>query len=885
MKVLSSLVLLSLIIIAATLLLLSGSSSNSTYSEFQSSFPVDITRSWLGPEYWANPLQDWQLNKGRIECNVSGGNRNVFLLTHELGEDAGDFNMSVLLGIVETDSEELEEGWIGFKIGIRGEFDDYRDSAVRGEGFRVGMTTDGQLFIGAVDSSKKKISPPFDFIRLELIVHPDVENYKISLSAFDKQDVLLSQTEEKAISDDWIFGGVALVCSREKLMAVPDTRTTIGYPDWGISPHTQRGGNVRFWFSDWKLTGSKVKTFPDRKFGPILFVQHTLSNKILKITAQMAPVSENESQIVILQVQKNNNWKNVGEAEIDKLSRTASFRVEDWDTSKDTPYRVKYEFLTKNAEKEKCYYTGTIRKVPWKKEEIVVAGFTGNNDLGFPNTDIYKQIEYHNPDILFFSGDQIYEGVAGYGVQRKPMDKACLDYLRKWYLYGWAYGELMKDRPVVAIPDDHDVYHGNIWGCNGKATPPGLVGSEAQDEGGYKMPAEWINVVQRTQTSHLPDPYDPTPIKQNIGVYYCAMNYAGLSVAILEDRKFKSAPKALLPEAQIHNGWAQNRDFDEKKNSDVKTAKLLGDRQLKFLHEWTTDWSNKAWMKVVFSQTIFANVATLPREDSFHDRVVPRLRIMEQGEYAPDDVPVSDMDSNGWPQTARNKALRMMRRAFAFHLAGDQHLGSTIQYGVDDWYDAGFAFCVPAISNVWPRRWYPSKPGLNRLPNSPKYTGDFEDGFGNKMTVFAVSNPVYTGKKPAKLYDRATGYGIVRFNRTTKNIILECWPRQANPASDAQYPGWPITINMEDNYGRKPAAHLPTLIIAGITDPVIQVVNEKNSEIVYTLRIKGNRYQPKVFENGEYTVRIGELGTGKEKVLKNVLANSINNIDEIKVNF
>ena len=226
-----------------------------------------------------------------------------------------------------------------------------------------------------------------------------------------------------------------------------------------------------------------------------------------------------------------------------------------------------------------------------------------------------------------------------------------------------------------------------------------------------------------------------------------------------------------------------------------------------------------------------------------------------------------------------------MRRAFAFHLAGDQHLGSTIQYGVDDWYDAGFAFCVPAISNVWPRRWYPSKPGLNRLPNSPKYTGDFEDGFGNKMTVFAVSNPVYTGKKPAKLYDRATGYGIVRFNRNSKNIILECWPRQANPASDAQYPGWPITINMEDNYGRKPAAHLPTLIIAGITDPVIQVVNEKNSEIVYTLRIKGNRYQPKVFENGEYTVRIGELGTGKEKVLKNVLANSINNIDEIKVNF
>ncbi|MCP4415953.1 MAG: twin-arginine translocation pathway signal protein, partial [Chloroflexi bacterium] len=327
------------------------------------------------------------------------------------------------------------------------------------------------------------------------------------------------------------------------------------------------------------------------------------------------------------------------------------------------------------------------------KEEIIVAGFTGNNDLGFPNNELVEAVKYHNPDVLFFSGDQIYEGVGGYGTQTNSIEKISLDYLRKWYLYGWAYGDLMRDRPTIAIPDDHDVYHGNIWGAGGIATPPGKRGAEAQDAGGYKFFAEWVNVVQRTQTSHLPDPYDPAPVEQGIDVYFCDMNYAGISFAVIEDRKFKSAPKIILPKAKVHNGWAQNRKFDAAKEGDVAGALLLGERQLKFLDDWSADWTNKTWMKVVLSQTIFANVATLPKEKSSSDAVVPSLKIFKTGEYPPDDVPVQDMDSNGWPQTGRNKALRAIRKGFAFHLAGDQHLGSFVQYGVDQWHDAGFAFC------------------------------------------------------------------------------------------------------------------------------------------------------------------------------------------------
>jgi len=843
-------------------------------NSFQSAWSKDITRIWIGPEYWANPLQDWQLKNGRIECVTSGGDRNVYLLTHELNNKPGFFRMSVRIGQL-VGSGKLDEGWVGFKIGVRGEFNDYRDNAVHGKGLIAGMTTNGQLFIGSLEGADKVISAPFQNIRLEILAKLSDGKYDVTLTAYDKKEKKLSQVERKSLDPDWFYGGVALVCSRGEIQVTPNKRPAIDDGNWGFGsrPETSRGGNVRFWFADWRLTGTKVAAFPEHSFGPILFAQYTLSNGILKMTAQMPPISSKDAQTLNFQIMKDKkNWQTVSESKIDKMARTATFRIENWDKSKDTKYRLVYGPYYSGANRKKDYYEGVIRREPLDKEEIVLAAFTGNNDLGFPNNDIVQYVKYHNPDLLYFSGDQIYEVVGGFGVQRKPVEKAVIDYLRKWYLYGWAYRDLMRNRPTISIPDDHDVYHGNLWGAGGKATPPGLQGDDAQDAGGYKMPPEWVNMVQRTQTSNLPDPYDPTPVKQGIGVYYCNMNYAGISFAILEDRKFKSAPKSLLPGADIQNGWARNKNFNAKKESDVPEAVLLGKRQLDFLHDWASDWSKNTWMKVVLSQTIFANVATLPKEEAYSDEIVPRLRILEKGESPPNDIPVADMDSNGWPQTGRNKAIREIRRAFAFHIAGDQHLGSVIQYGIEEWRDSGYAFCVPAISNIWPRRWYPNNEGKNRSPNSPRYTGDFEDGFGNKMTVYAVSNPIYTGLKPSKLYDRATGYGIVRFNKKSRDITIECWPRLSNPAQpDAkQYPGWPIKINQLDNYLKSSRLHLPKIIVTGIVDPVVQIVNELNGEIVYTLRIKGTEFCPKVFKAGAYTIKVGEPDTGEMKILKNV---------------
>ena len=364
------------------------------------------------------------------------------------------------------------------------------------------------------------------------------------------------------------------------------------------------------------------------------------------------------------------------------------------------------------------------------------------------------------------------------------------------------------------------------------------------------------------------------------------MDYGGVSFAVIEDRKFKSAPKSLLPKGEIWNGWPQSDRFDAKNDADHPEAQLLGSRQLLFLEEWIPDWSDGIWMKVLLSQTLFSNVATLPR-GSKSGSVIPNLPTLKRDEYAVDDVPVADMDSNGWPQSGRNRALRILRKGFAAHISGDQHLGSTIQYGIEEWKDAGYALCVPSVANFWPRRWYPVFPGKNRIPGSPRYTGDYEDGFGNKMTVYAVSNPTLTGQEPSRLHDRSPGYGIARFFRSSRKIVYENWPRWADPSSPEgkPYPGWPIEFQQEDNFGKGAHAYLPKISVGGISNPVIQIIDEKTEDIVYTLRLKTSTYRPRVFKPGLYTIKIGEPGTSKMSILNNVQSVGADDRKEIHFEF
>lgn len=832
---------------------------------FRSAWPADIERPWAGPEYWTNPLQDWRIRRGRLECFVAGGDRNVFLLTREILPRAGEFETRVTLGRLEEDAFPLGEGYVGFRVGIRGYFRDYRDSAVRGDGLNAGVTADGRLFIGMPEAGAPALGAPLEQLELSLHAAPSGTGYRLTLEARSPGGRRMARLVREQVPAEWLPGGMALVCSSGPVPASP--RRSESAPDFAARPGTQRGGTLRFWFRDWQVSGSKVAAFEERAFGPILFTLYTLSRGVLKLTAQMAPADEPGRQVSLQIRKQGGSWDTVAQAPVDPLSRTATFRVAHWDDTRDTPYRVLYSMRDGAGRETEYSFEGRIRKDPKDKPQIVVAAFTGNNDFGFPHADVVRHVSFFRPDLLAFTGDNIYERVGEYGTQREPLAAAVLDYLRKWYLFGWEYRDLLREIPAIVIPDDHDVYHGNLWGAGGRRAEG--TGFEGQDQGGYTMPAEWVNMVQRTQTNHLPDPYDPTPVEQGITVYYCELLYGGVSFAVLEDRKWKSAPKVLLPQARIINGWPQNPAYDAAREGDVAGAELLGPRQEKFLEAWAADWSGGAWMKVAVSQTLFADVVTLPRGTT-SDAVTPKLRIPKPGEYPDNEEPVMDHDSNSWPQTPRNRALRLMRKAFALHIAGDQHLGSTIQYGIDDWNDGPWAISVPSVANVFPRRWFPSRPGRNRKPGAPRNTGEFLDGFGNKMTVHAVANPIQVDADPPALHSRAPGYGIITLERATRRITLANWPRWVDPsaAGARPYPGWPVVIEQLDNGFPRSGPALPPLPDAGFDDPVVQVVDELSGEIVYTVRIRGRRFRPRVFRPGVYTVRLTDPDRGIVRELR-----------------
>jgi hypothetical protein len=79
-------------------------------------------------------------------------------------------------------------------------------------------------------------------------------------------------------------------------------------------------------------------------------------------------------------------------------------------------------------------------------------------------------------------------------------------------------------------------------------------------------------------------------------------------------------------------------------------------------------------------------------------------------------------------------------------------------------------------------------------------------------------------------------------------------------------------VSQQENYGRKAAAYLDTLEIENAENPVVKVINEASGETEYSLRLRGNRFRPHVFENGTYTVRLSVPEQGKTQTLNGLQA-------------
>lgn len=744
---------------------------------------ANITRPWPGKDFWANPAEDWSAAKGRLENSFSGGNRNVVLLSAEVSKEKGPFNARFLLDQISF--ELFGEGFAGFQAGLQAPSGDFREAAVLGTGFAAGIDFNGHPFIGKTKAGGEPLPLPLRGIVLELKGAPaDGEFYDLSLLVQDATGKILRTVSTRA-HESWLPGLIAMTASSQP--AIPADLASPRPAQ--IPPVSQkREGEGRFGFSKLEIAGSKFKVHPERAFGPILWTTYTMDNDgTLCLLAQAAPFARSEKHEAELLL-PGRSPVSVG---LDPVSRTARFRVLKLDPTQEIPFEVK---LAGDS------YKGLIRPAA-SGRPLKIASLSCNDATGFPHVDLVANLRAQAPDFITFHGDQIYEAIGGYGLiyDHRPGDRSVLSYLRKYAMHGWTWREILRDTPSVTIPDDHDVFHGNLWGAGGnQADISRGYGNPAQDSGGYKMSVEFVNMVHRTQTGNLPDPADPSPCRSGLSVYFTRHAWGPLDFVILADRQFKSAPKALLPKAEIENGWPQSSSWDAKTGADAPEADLLGIRQETYLARWAQTPAKGAKFRIALSQSPFCAPQTLP-VDMKSDAGVPDLKVLRPGEYAPDDEPKADFDTNGWPGTARLRTLKLLAQAKAVHITGDQHLGSTGQYGLDAWSDGPWWISSPAIANVWPRRWMPATEGKNRRDGAPKWTGDFEDGFGNKMSIHAVANPHDIDRTPSRLFDRAVGYTLTTWDPASGKVRLENWPYWASPAQPAPdnqpYPGWPVTID------------------------------------------------------------------------------------------
>jgi alkaline phosphatase D len=736
-----------------------------------------VRRPWLGPDFWPNRLQDWRLAEGRIESVAPAGwgtLRTVAVLTRQLHADR-PARLRVRTGTLASGA-----GFSGFLVGAGAGALDPRAAALvqgpsgDGGGLLCVYEADGRVsFREHTDETRPFAFAPLEATVTESAARPrgldedvtlelDVEPrrggaLRLRLAARDtRTGAPLAEATLDDVAPELVRGGLALVGSEDR---------------------TARG--ARFWFSDLHASGPGVTVHRDRALGPIVGTLFSVSGPVLKLTAQLVPLGPTDPREVWLDVRSRRGpWRTVARAAVREGS-AALLRVDDWDASREWEYRVVYPSAPRAAyhgtipaePKDRPLVIGTINCIKATHRSLSQASnpdprLPGERRLGlhtaaniyFPHADLAANLAAQRPDLLVVLGDQLYEN-SPTAEDTSPGPE--LDFLSKYLLWLWSFRDLTRRIPSVVLVDDHDVFQGNLWGHGGAPAP-----DRDQNKGGYANEPAWVNMVQRVQSGHDPDAYDPTPVAQGIEVYYGTFAYGGVSFAILEDRKFK------------------NTDADDGDGDPVPAElELLGERQEAFLAAWAS--MHPGLPKVALTQTTFACFQT--------DEAGAARR---------------DLDSNGWPASGRNRAVRLLADARAVILSGDQHLGAVVRHGIDGVDDGPVQFASPGGGTSFQRWFEPAE----QLPNGTghPHTGDFTDGYGNRLRVLAVANPnvtfaeyrtgYATGQGLGDRELKREGYGIARVDPKAREFVLECWPWDVDPRATgaAQFAGWPVRVRFDE---------------------------------------------------------------------------------------
>ncbi|CAK0823251.1 unnamed protein product, partial [Prorocentrum cordatum] len=409
-----------------------------------------------------------------------------------------------------------------------------------------------------------------------------------------------------------------------------------------FSAYGPSGSTSGFYFDELLLTGTEHR--PERAFGPVLGVLYTVATTgdgELGLTGEDATTLRLTAQHPVLGAPHRLDLQMSVDSVDGGSPLNGTFWSEDgsWNTRFVVPYSGKsredsaYRLLLDGN----VVYSGVIRREKSSQEAAVMGSLScAKNAYGtigwdsegmmFPFSGVTSSLQTHDPDVLFFAGDQVYDGDITPADLRSQYH-TWLDYHTKWQRFLWSFGNLTKDRPTISIPDDHDMFQGNLFGNGGQTNVGrlskgmghyriGTVGTSkkarAKNEKGegYCMPAHFVNAVSATQVSHLP----PSRVSARIGneganTFVTSFRYSGLDIIVLQDRTWKAGP--------------ETKELDPP---------LLGEEQERFLEAWAETRGNGSWAKVALSESPFACVSTQwTGRDGSADK--DHWDIVEFGEY------------------------------------------------------------------------------------------------------------------------------------------------------------------------------------------------------------------------------------------------------------
>ncbi|EMI43125.1 alkaline phosphatase D family protein [Rhodopirellula sp. SWK7] len=781
------------LVLVATMLAISAVPTHAASTEIDWQGVED--RRWPGREIWANRLQDWSVVDGQLQCAYEYGGRDwrtAHVLTHDV--DARGDRVEV-----ELVFRAAANGHMGVLLGGgEGKLNYKQASMIQGiPGLGGGFVIDVAWAANKIcirdfgSDAEVKIPVPIAETSLPATVQLGstltmvIEGQRLDVETFTLTATL--RTEGKVIAQTQTQVPAERLVGNVAIVSMDGTQQ---------SPHQ---------FTRLRLSGDRIASHPERAYGPIAGVLYSVAGGDLKVGVQCMSVGKTiqaatESRkgtrtgVQLEQQQPDGSWKKVSRpVGISEPDYYALLRIKDYDNSAPANFRVVMLHGPKDAEP----YPFFVPAEPVDRE-LVVGGVSCTGDIGrkslanksllqpgesyigvwspanqwAPFGGITEPLIEKRPDIVFFTGDQLYEWWP------TPIDMTDAmpveDYLYKWLIWHWSFQNVTSRVPCLLQTDDHDVWHPNLWGDGSRLMTEGW-----DHGGGYIKSGYFVNMVQRTMCGHNPDAYSPGPSDSGITNYFCTFSYGGVDFALLEDRKFKSS----LP--SVDAGMEPT---------------MLGDTQLKMLSEWA-DAPNPSKARVIVSQTNYVTLNTIGNGKLFADR-----------------------DSNGWPKTARDRAVELFGRAGAFLFTGDQHLASVTRMNTPTSRDGVYQFCQPAGGCIWWRWFYPNEKehiGGGPREGKPSYIGEFNDAFGNHFETYAVANPGpeedmpgYKNTSPSRFVltpqqreagvgtryriHQGEGFGIVRIDIANDRMILECWPdRNATMLTPyRQFDGWPVELKL-----------------------------------------------------------------------------------------